>query len=96
MLKEIEPIIQLPKKSILKAISIKEKIEQIKKKILSNINLSFSDLIKESKTRTEVIVAFLGVLELVKQKAVVVKQEEVFKEIIIKGCDLKSGVYGQK
>jgi len=96
VLKEIEPIIQLPKKSILKAISIKEKIEQIKKKILSNINLSFSDLIKESKTRTEVIVAFLGVLELVKQKAVVVKQEEVFKEIIIKGCDLKSGVYGQK
>jgi len=42
VLKEIEPIIQLPKKSILKAISIKEKIEQIKKKILSNINLSFS------------------------------------------------------
>ncbi|MFH1457394.1 MAG: segregation/condensation protein A [Patescibacteria group bacterium] len=96
VLKEIEPIIQLPKKSILKAISIKEKIEQIKKKILSNMNLSFSDLIKESKTRTEVIVAFLGVLELVKQRTVIVKQEEVFKEIIIQGCDLKTDVYDQK
>ncbi|MCG2686919.1 segregation/condensation protein A [Candidatus Parcubacteria bacterium] len=83
VIKEIEPIIKLPKKSMLKVVSIKEKIEYIKNKILSGINLSFSDLIKESKTRTEVIISFLSVLELVKQRDVVVKQEKMFEEILI-------------
>ena len=83
ILKEIEPIIQLPKKSMLKAISIKEKIEQIKNKILSGVSLNFMDLIKESKNRTEVIISFLGVLELVKQRTVIVKQDKMFEEITI-------------
>jgi len=73
----------LPEKSMLRAVSIKEKINYIKNKILNNININFSDLIKESKTRTEVVVSFLSILELVKQKDVIVKQDNMFKEITI-------------
>ncbi len=83
VIKEIEPIVKLPEKSMLRAVSIKEKINYIKNKILNNININFSDLIKESKTRTEVVVSFLSILELVKQKDVIVKQDNMFKEITI-------------
>ncbi len=83
VIKEIEPVIKLPKKSMLRAVSIKEKIEQIKNRVLANMNLSFNDLIKESKNRTEVIILFLSVLELVRQRSFVVKQEKKFEEIII-------------
>lgn len=80
---EIEPIIQLPKKTMLKAISIKEKIKMITEKIMQGISLKFGDLVSGSKNRTEVIVTFLSVLELVKQKMVVVRQDKMFDEIVV-------------
>lgn len=80
---EIEPIIQLPKKSLLRAISIKEKIESIREKIIKGISLKFSELISSSKNRTEIIVTFLGLLELVKQRSIVVRQEAMFEEIVV-------------
>ncbi len=89
VIKEIEPVITLPKKSMLRAVSIKEKIEYIRNQILSGINLNFSDLIKESKDRTEVVVSFLGVLELVKQRHVVVKQDNMFEEITLEKYEVK-------
>ncbi|MFH1610616.1 MAG: segregation/condensation protein A [Patescibacteria group bacterium] len=89
IIKEIEPVVKLPKKSMLRAVSIKEKIEHIRNQILSGISLSFSDLIKGSKDRTEVVVSFLGVLELVKQRHVVVKQDNMFEEITLEKYEHK-------
>ena len=83
VIKEIEPIIKLPKRSMLRAVSIKEKIEAIKHKILSGISLNFSQLIESSKDRTDVIITFLGLLELVKRRNVTVKQDRMFEEIVI-------------
>jgi len=83
IVKDIEPIVRLPKKAMLKAVSIKEKIENIKNKIMQGITINFSELIKESKDRTDVIITFLGILELVKQKTVNVKQDKKFDDIIV-------------
>jgi len=83
VLKGIEPIIKLPKKSMLRAISIKEKIESIRNKIMTVLQMNFNDLLLGSKDKTDVIVTFLGVLELVKQRVVVVKQDSMFEEIVI-------------
>ena len=83
ILKEIEPIIRLPKKSMLKAVSIREKIKSISDKVMHGIKLNFNELISDSKNKTDVIVTFLGVLELVKQKTVVVKQDNKFGDIVV-------------
>ncbi|HOY56218.1 MAG TPA: segregation/condensation protein A [bacterium] len=83
VLKEIEPIVRLPRRALLRAISIKEKIENIRTKILAGLSLRFKELVGDSKSKTEIIVTFLSVLELVKQKTVTVTQEEMFEEIII-------------
>ncbi len=88
IIKEIEPIVKLPKKSLLRTISIKEKIENIRQKIIAGLKLNFKDLIAGAKDRTEIIVTFLGLLELVKQRAVSVKQEGEFGEIILEKTQL--------
>ena len=82
IIKDIEPIIRLPKKAILKAVSIREKIETIKNRIMQGM-VSFDELISGAKNRTDVIVTFLGLLELVKQKTAVVKQDKMFDNIVV-------------
>lgn len=84
IIKEIEPLIKLPKKSLLRAVSIKEKIESIRNKILSAVSLNFKELIAGSKDKTEIIVTFLGLLELVKQRVITVEQNNLDDEILIK------------
>ncbi len=45
----------------------------------------FSALLSRSRSRLEVIVAFLAVLELIKQKEIAAEQEETFGEILLRG-----------
>lgn len=84
VLKEIEPVVKLPQRSIKKVISLQDKISAIRAKIMGKIELRFQDLILDSKSRTEIIVTFLGILELVKQRLVIVTQDDNFSEIIVR------------
>ncbi|MFA6271868.1 MAG: segregation/condensation protein A [Patescibacteria group bacterium] len=83
VLERIEPIVKLPQEMIKRTVSIQEKISQIKTAISTEARLSFKNLLTQSKNKTEVIVTFLALLELVKQRSVVVMQESVFEEIYI-------------
>ena len=77
----------LQEQKIIKRIfSLQEKIEQIKNLILKKSKLSFDHLIYLSKSKVEIIVNFLALLELIKQKNVIVVQEENFREIIIQSA----------
>ncbi|MDD5043570.1 MAG: ScpA family protein [Patescibacteria group bacterium] len=83
ILGRIEPIIELPKRAIVRAMSIKEKISQLRDRILAQATLSFQEFTKGAKGKTDIIVSFLAVLELVKQKIIDVKQPEIFQDITI-------------
>ncbi len=84
VLKRLEPIVNLPKDIIQKTITITEKINQIKNYILEKVSFSFRKLLNNGSTKTEVIVSFLAMLELVKQKTISVSQSEMFEEIEIR------------
>jgi segregation and condensation protein A len=64
-------------------ISIEEKILFIQKNLIERIKLNFSNLIKDAKTKTEAIVSFLALLELVKQREIFAEQDELFQDILI-------------
>lgn len=64
-------------------ISIEERITHIQQKLLERVRLNFSQLISAAKSKTEVIVNFLAVLELAKQRELTFEQTELFQEIII-------------
>lgn len=83
ILSELKPLVSLPKDIIRKTINIQEKIAQIRQKILEKASINFGELLKSAKDKTEVIVSFLALLELIKQRTIVVKQDSLFDEITI-------------
>lgn len=84
VLQGIQPLLALPKKAMARVISIKEKIEHIKNLIIVHATTSFRQVLRGAKGKTEVVVSFLALLELVKQKIVEAGQEKLFEDIQIK------------
>jgi segregation and condensation protein A len=74
---------KLPERVLEPKISIEEKISLIKKMLVDKMKINFSHLLRSATTKTEIIVSFLAVLELAKQKELVFDQEELFGDIQI-------------
>ena len=81
---ELKEIIKFPRQIMKEVVSISEKIAHIQQLISSQIETSLASLLKESKSKTEVIVTFLALLELTKQRIIQLEQTEHFADIIIK------------
>lgn len=84
---ELDAWTRLPKKSLERLISIKEKIEEIRQTLKEKGALKWRELVDKATSRTEIVVSFLGLLELNKQKQLALEQEEIFGEIIIKNIN---------
>ncbi len=80
-LKELD---NLPKAKIKEAISIQEKIQALQVKLSSQVETKLSDLLKNAKNKEEVIITFLALLELIKQRMFSVDQDELFADVTIK------------
>ncbi len=76
---------------IVRTISIRERIGNIQQMISTKATLRFNELMKTAKNKTEVIVTFLAILELVKQRWVAVVQEKVFDDIVVKKIEGAEG-----
>lgn len=83
VLKALEPIIKLPEVTLRRAMSITEKITALKALILKKAHLNWETFIAQAKDKTEVIVSFLALLELVKQRQLIAEQSALFQEITI-------------
>lgn len=81
---ELKDIIRLPAQIMKEVVSISDKIAQIQKLISEKLETSLSSLISNAKSRTEVIVTFLALLELTKQRIVSLEQTEHFADIMIR------------
>lgn len=88
IVKDFEKELMIVKKIRKRAISLAEKIEEIKNILHKVEKLNFSSFIKEKKTRAEIVVSFLAVLELVKRGVVELRQENIFGDINV--SNLKS------
>jgi segregation and condensation protein A len=74
----------LPKAKIREAISIQEKIDQLQTQLSNQIETKLSDIMASAKNKPEMIITFLALLELIKQKIFTVEQETLFTDITIK------------
>jgi segregation and condensation protein A len=81
--KRLEPVVKTEKRAVDRTVSLHEKIEQIRSLFKRAERVSFKALMKSSRSRMEVIVSFLALLELVKQKNVAVTQSGQFDDISI-------------
>lgn len=83
LLKRIKPINPLPKVSIDRAITVKARLQSIHDLLNKHRRLSFSQLLSSAENKTEVIVSFLALLELVKTGSAAVKQDATFADLEI-------------
>lgn len=84
VLKSLKELDSLPKAKLKEAISIQEKIDHLRLILGGKIETRLSELLATAKNKTEVIVTFLALLELIKQKIFVADQETLFADVIIR------------
>ena len=84
VLQRITPIIKYPEERMKRTISIQDKIAHIKDIVGREVSVRFHELMKGAKSKTEVVVNFLALLELIKSRHVFVEQSEAFGDIVIK------------
>ncbi|MFZ3031969.1 MAG: segregation/condensation protein A [Candidatus Moraniibacteriota bacterium] len=74
----------LPEKEMALVVTLEEKILHLQQTLSDRVESSFHEIIKNAEDRVEVIVSFLAMLELIKQRFITVKQEKFFSDIHIK------------
>ena len=78
------PILEiLPEKELEAVITLEEKILELQRTLGDRVESSFSQMIREGADRVDIIVSFLAVLEMVKQRFIFVEQEKFFSDIRI-------------
>ncbi len=83
LLERIKPPKAMPETHIDRAVSLKDTITRLKKILEIEKETEFSDMLGEHPSKTEIIICFLALLELVKQQEVEVKQTNAFSQIHI-------------
>jgi segregation and condensation protein A len=81
ILSEIPIIEKLQEEIVAEVVTLEEKIGDLEKTLRKRMESSFSDLVSEAKEKIDVIVSFLAVLEMVKQRIINVEQDKLFSDI---------------
>ncbi|MBI4134831.1 MAG: segregation/condensation protein A [Candidatus Sungbacteria bacterium] len=84
LVKTLPQLPQLLQEKLKKIISLEEKIREIQGRLKLRFHEVFSDLVKNSREKVEIIVSFLAILELAKQQLVSLEQDDRFGEIRIR------------
>lgn len=83
LLERLKPPKALPETRIDRAVSLKETISRLKKLLDIERETQFSQVLGNTASKTEIIVSFLALLELVKQREVEIGQSQAFSDITI-------------
>lgn len=83
VLAKITPVIKYPEERMKKVVSIQEKIDRIRGIMEKGNKVRFHEILEGSKDKTEIVVNFLALLEMVRSRQVSVEQSEEFGEIVI-------------
>lgn len=89
VISKLPDVSHLKQETMREVISIKDKIEHILQNLSERIECTFSQAVTNAKTKVEVIVTFLAMLELVRKNIVVIEQSEMFGDIKIKKIENK-------
>lgn len=79
----LKPPKPIPKTHIDGTVSLKQKITQLRDFLKRKKKVSYKETLGESYNKTEAIVGFLAILELVKQRTAVLSQDTLFSDITI-------------
>lgn len=81
VVKRVDYVVNLPQKVMEKVVSLTEMVSGIRERIKMMGKFSFHHLLSGAKTRGDVVVCFMALLELIKVGEIAVNQKGVFDEI---------------
>jgi len=84
IISEIPVLEKLHEEIVSEVVTLEEKISNMSSLIKRRMESSFSEMISTSAEKIEIIVSFLAILEMVKQKVIEVEQKNLFDDIKLK------------
>lgn len=84
ILSEIPLIEKLQEEIVSEVITLEEKINSLQNALRERAEASFSEIVSGAEEKIDIIVSFLAMLEMVKQKIIQVEQADLFQEIRLK------------
>jgi len=81
--KRLEPWIRLRRASLERIVSVKERINHLRSLLLERSHFTFGEVMKGA-AKTDVVVSFLALLEMLHEKIIHVSQRDSFQDIVIK------------
>jgi len=84
LLKRLKPVNPLPTAKVDHSVSVRDVINHLKGTLKKIKKFKFSELFKNSKNKTEVIISFLAVLDMIKSGEVYMKQTKAFDDFEVK------------
>jgi len=78
LIARLRPPTPLPKITIDKAISVKQKVDSIWTALKQHKKMNFKDLLATAENKTEVIISFLALLELMRDQKAFINQDSAF------------------
>jgi len=83
LLKRLEPFFTLQEASLKRVVSVQQRIRQMQDALLQRSRMTFKEVIKGAGSKVDVVVSFLALLELIKQRSVSAIQSDAFQDITI-------------
>lgn len=74
---------QIAEKVMERVVSLEEKMVELRVSLERRMKVAFTETIKSASNKIEVIVTFLAMLEMIKQRSVSVEQGEIFGDILL-------------
>ncbi len=87
ILGEIPVTEKLEQEMVREVLTIEDRIVHLQNTLRERVETSFSQLVADAKDKVEIVVSFLAMLELVKQRIIHVEQGELFSEINMKNLE---------
>lgn len=84
VLGEIPVAEKLEEESVKEVLTLEDKITHLQDTLRQRVEASFSEIISTARDKVEIVVSFLAMLELVKQRMIHVEQDGLFSEINLK------------
>ncbi len=78
LVSRLRPLNPLPKFTIDRAVSVKQKVDSIWNALKQHKKMNFNDLLGVAESKTEVIVSFLALLELMRDQKAFINQDSAF------------------
>ena len=83
LLKRLEPFFALRRASLERVVSVQERMTELRDAIAERSRMMFRDMVGGATSKVDVVVSFLALLELMKQRIVKAAQGDAFQDIVI-------------